>query len=169
VLWLISDGANWQVLDHKTTTAWTAYTPTLVGFGTPSAVDCFWRRNGDSMEVMGAWKAGTLAASVPTMSLPTGASIDSSKILSVTMRSHIGTLYGQVTTTAVTTPAASRGPWWVSVLTGDLTTVTMGADVDLDDAAANSIFRSQNATTVFVVNSTGFAIRFTAPISGWQP
>jgi hypothetical protein len=39
----------------------------------------------------------------------------------------------------------------------------------LDDAAANSIFRSQNATTVFVVNSTGFAIRFTAPISGWQP
>jgi hypothetical protein len=165
---IVNDNTKWRVIGHNSESGWLSYTPTISGFGSVTSVDFKYRRIGDSVEVMGAWKGGTNAASSPTISLPGGRSIDSSKILSVTMRSFVGVLYGMVTTTAINTPVTSRGPWWVSVLTSDLTTVFLGNDLDMDDSATDSLFRNQTAVAAFPTNSLGYAVRFTVPISGWQ-
>lgn len=51
---------------------WQEYTPTITGFGTVSAVDVFSRRVGDTLEVMGSFTAGTVAASSASISLGFG-------------------------------------------------------------------------------------------------
>lgn len=73
VLRLISDGSNWLILDSKTTTAWTSYTPSYAGFGTVSGHDTYWRRVGSSMFIKAQWTAGTVAATTATMTIPSGA------------------------------------------------------------------------------------------------
>jgi hypothetical protein len=43
-------------------TAWTAYTPTFTGYGTPTSVEFWSRRVGDMLEVKGSWVCGTTTA-----------------------------------------------------------------------------------------------------------
>lgn len=52
----ISDG------DIPTITPWVAYTPTFTGFGTPTNVNFYSRRNGNDLEIRGAFTAGTSTA-----------------------------------------------------------------------------------------------------------
>lgn len=48
---------------------WVAYTPTITGFGTVSAVSVYSRRAGDTLEVHGTFTAGTVAATTASISL----------------------------------------------------------------------------------------------------
>jgi len=50
-------------------TPWTAYTPTIVGFGTPTSVTFFSRRVGSNLEVRGTFTAGTSTAVTATATL----------------------------------------------------------------------------------------------------
>lgn len=76
-----SDGTNWVITNHYWSTAWTAYTPTLgTGFGTATNISYFYRRTGDEMQVRGTHTNGTVAGSLASVSLPSGASLDSAKI-----------------------------------------------------------------------------------------
>lgn len=108
---LISDNANWQVLNHYAQLIWTAYTPTIAGFGTAASVDFVWARSGQSIWIRGSFVSGTSTAVTGTVTLPgtinqTGGS------------RHAGIVYGNITTTATATPGATRGPWTVVLGSG---------------------------------------------------
>jgi hypothetical protein len=75
---LISDGADWYVIEHDIPSVWTSYTPTFTGFGTVSAVSFMWRRVGDCIELKGIWTAGTCTAVAGEMTLPSGITTHSS-------------------------------------------------------------------------------------------
>lgn len=76
---VISDGANWQVSEHKTATAWTSYTPaSSQGIGTPTTVTLYWRRQGDSMEMKGLLTVGTCTTAQALVALPSGYTAGSS-------------------------------------------------------------------------------------------
>jgi hypothetical protein len=59
---------------------WTAYTPTLSGFGTTSNVSFFYRRNGQNMQVRGSFTAGTTAGTAAQMTFPAGFTPDTTFI-----------------------------------------------------------------------------------------
>jgi hypothetical protein len=56
---------------------WTAYTPTLAGFTSPTSISCYYRRVGDSIEVQGRFVNGTPNATTVGIGLPTGMTIAS--------------------------------------------------------------------------------------------
>lgn len=63
---------------------WIAYTPTFsAGLGTVTSVSAWYRRVGDSIQVMANWSNGTVAASLASMTLPTGLNVDTSKLKTV--------------------------------------------------------------------------------------
>jgi hypothetical protein len=55
-------------------TAWQGYTPTLQGFGTPSAVEFEWRQVGENVEIRGKFTSGTPTAVEARIGLPAGLS-----------------------------------------------------------------------------------------------
>lgn len=59
---------------------WTSYTPTIVGFGSTSIDNIFYRIIGDTMEIQGSFLAGTCTGVEGYITLPTGYTIDSSKL-----------------------------------------------------------------------------------------
>lgn len=71
---LVSDGTNWFLVDQsKNISPWTAYTPTITSFGTPTGVNFTWRRVSDAFEIQGYFTAGTIPAATPGgISLPPG-------------------------------------------------------------------------------------------------
>lgn len=84
VLEVVSDNVNWQILEHKTNTATTAYTPTLSsgfgsGGGAPTDISFVWRRSGDRLIVNGTFKTGTINPAAASISLPAGLAIDPAK------------------------------------------------------------------------------------------
>lgn len=56
-------------------TKWTSYTPTTAALGTISAVNLFYRRVGDSLEISGEFTAGTTSASEAQIGIPSGLTI----------------------------------------------------------------------------------------------
>jgi hypothetical protein len=55
------------------TSEWTAYTPAFVqGIGTPSSYECFFRRNGDSLDLQCKIVIGTISANEMRVALPAG-------------------------------------------------------------------------------------------------
>lgn len=61
-------------------TPWTAYTPTHTGLGTVTSNIAHYRRVGSSLEVYGTVDSGTVTATPWTISLPSGLSLDTSKL-----------------------------------------------------------------------------------------
>lgn len=53
-------------------TDWTSYTPTFTGFGTATAIEFYYRRNGDTLEVTGNWTTGTVSGTEARVSFPSG-------------------------------------------------------------------------------------------------
>ncbi len=53
-----------------TITNWASYTPTLVGFGTPTNVNFNWKQIGDTVYVSGVFRMGTTTGVSATISLP---------------------------------------------------------------------------------------------------
>ena len=64
---------------------WTQYTTTLsAGLGGGTASTFYYKRLGDTLQIRGIFTTGTVAASTPTISLPAGLTIDTSKLPSST-------------------------------------------------------------------------------------
>jgi hypothetical protein len=60
---LTSNGAGaLPTFQTSATTSWVAYTPTFTGFGTPTSVNFYSRKNGDMLEIQGRFVAGTTTA-----------------------------------------------------------------------------------------------------------
>ena len=64
----------------QNSTDWVSYTPTFgAGWGTVTNIAFYYRRVGDSLQVQGTFTDGTVAASLGSISLPSGLSIDTTK------------------------------------------------------------------------------------------
>ena len=60
---LTSNGAGaLPTFQASATTSWVSYTPTFTGFGTPTSVNFYSRKNGDMLEIQGRFVAGTTTA-----------------------------------------------------------------------------------------------------------
>jgi hypothetical protein len=65
-------------------TEWQDYTPTISGFGTAASIAFKYRQVGKNIEVEGAFTAGTVAASLASITLPNSYTLESSEISSST-------------------------------------------------------------------------------------
>lgn len=78
---IISDGANWQILERKINESWISFTPTGA-FTTNTTYTGFYRRVGDSLEMIVKMAfAGAPNSVSSTINLPTGLTIDTAKIV----------------------------------------------------------------------------------------
>lgn len=72
---VISDGANWHIIDRKIPSTWTAFTPTG-GWSSNVTYTGFWRRVGTNMELQYAISAtGATTGTLGTVNMPTGYTI----------------------------------------------------------------------------------------------
>lgn len=127
-------------------TDWVSYTPTFTGFGTPTNVSFFWRRSGDSLEINATFTTGTCTATEARISLPSGLTIDVSKI-----SGNLVVGYGGL--------AGSTTP--VNVLaTGGHTYFRFGPNSNLSTIA-------NNASSIFS-NATAVSFQAFVPITGWS-
>lgn len=83
-----SDGSNWTIISHRSDVPWTSYQPSISGFGTTTSNEFYWRRRGDSLELLGKFVVGTPTADEARVGLPSGFVSDSSKIPSIRNIGH---------------------------------------------------------------------------------
>jgi hypothetical protein len=129
-------------------TDYQSYVPTITGFGTPTNVNCYYRRVGASLEAYGYFTSGTSTAVTAQINLPSGLLTSST----FTSGQEIGRAFrGNASATnnyvLLGTPAAS------TINFGILST-------------ANNPATSQNGSAI-AGSGDNFSFRFTVPIAGW--
>lgn len=126
-------GGNAVALGYSPTmVAWQSYTPTFsAGLGTVTGVTFFWRRNGDSMDIMGKFTTGAVLGSVVQISLPTGYTIDTRKMVT-------GLIVGNWARNA----AAS--PFFIILNSTDTTNVRVTVSSGLSEANGTSFGSSES-------------------------
>lgn len=75
---IVSDGANWVIVDRKIPSIWTSFTPTG-SFSTNTTYTGFWRRVGDSLEIQLNLAFSGAPAGSSTMNFPSGLTLDTAK------------------------------------------------------------------------------------------
>lgn len=76
-----------------TYSACAAYTPTFAGFGTATNVSFFWYQVGDTIFIRGTLKTATTAASTASFTIPSGKTIDTTKIPSATANTAMSGMF----------------------------------------------------------------------------
>lgn len=158
---IISDGANWQILEHYARTAPVAYTPTFAGLGTVTSVSYFWSRRGNYMKVGGSHANGTVAASLFSMTLPSSSALDSAIISLANTTASGGQLMGHWTGQG---GVSSQ----VAIVTATGTSTTLMYAGQVWNASSTSPLIPTNANS-FSYTSGLASIDFEVPISGWRP
>jgi hypothetical protein len=75
------DSSQLAVTPDQQNNPWTAYTPTYnANFGTVTKNTAYWRRVGETMEIKAYATCGTAGAGASTITIPTGYTIDTTKI-----------------------------------------------------------------------------------------
>lgn len=160
---IISDGSNWQIINHFIDSSWNSYTPTIsqasgtIGTNTPEG---YWRRVGSSIEVnFKVTFTGTGTWSDPKVLLPSGLSIANTLLLTGPNGYRV---IGQ----------CSLEDSGVSNYTGIIT---------WDTSSTRVILYLQNVASTYPVQASitqaapftwgsgdGFTGGFSAPITGWE-
>jgi len=146
VEWVIAG----SVVNVENITDWVDYTPTITGHGTVASVDFKYRRVGDSVEVHGKWTNGTPTAVESQIGLPSGLTIDSSKMATI---KNVGYLLRAVADTAAVE--------YLMLSTGGDTYFNIGKR----QSSVNPINPITGTSTLASEVLTFFA---TVPISGWS-
>lgn len=154
---LISDGSNWQILEHRVSSGWTTYTPTFTGYGTPASVGFTYRRMGDTLEVSGYYTTGTNTGVTVSITLPTGINIDTAKFTKGATTANPGQTVGNW----VINTAQSSGH--VVINTGTSTSL-----IYLGGLSGGANMETPQVGTIWG-NAAQMSIWFRVPISGWQP
>jgi len=176
-LTLVSDGSNWQILDHKANTGWVnAGTITIAGTttnptkGSTQATDkLWWRRDGDSAQVRFEFRqtssSGSAAGSGDYLfSLPSGMAINTSKLTAyATVEGSGYYITDNVIGNGMCFNGTNDGEGfavaydtqYIRLFVGDGTASNRGA-------VGSGYFPITNATT-------GYFLTATIPITDWQP
>lgn len=161
---LTSNGTDWFVIAQSSTIGlWTAYTPSLpAGWGTTTNQTFFYRRQGDSLQVRGSWVNGTVSASSAYIPLPTGLTIDSTKISTFLAYEMIGIFQASAVNGGAPLNTFDNG------LSDTLTLDTSNLDRVLVTYAGTTGngYSTANVTAVSGTNDSN-ALNFEVPISGW--
>lgn len=156
VLQVISNGANWEILEHQCDTPWSStYAITPTNFGTVSANSLKTRREGDSLRIRGGFTGGTMVASPGYLALLTGLAVDPAK---TDINVILGSLFRLSTVGATALFGTSFG----------MGLMYNGSDVDriyITNESASNALTTYNANN-FTANST-FSVDTTVAIDGW--
>lgn len=138
---------------------WTAYIPTFsAGFGAVTNIAYFWRRNGGNLEVQGSHTNGTTTATIGSISLPAGLSLDTTKIVinntTAAAGLRVGRSQGTGSASAQAEMVTATGTSTTLVYTGGGSTST----TELIPSGANGSGLSGG------VHSLSFIV----PIAGWS-
>lgn len=151
---VMSDNANWVILDRRIVSDWTAYTPTFTGFGTVTAITCRWRRAGANLEIAGTYTSGTSTAVEARISLPSGLVSASSSLLGtlnaagIQLRSAVG---------------AANVSYW-TLIEQSVAYITLGSTAG---GAGSGGLAKQNGSAV-VSNGETYSFTASIPITGWE-
>lgn len=159
---LISDGsATWCLVERTYPESWTSYTPTGSWVSNVTYTG-MWRRNGDSMEVQAQVACtGAPTAATLTINLPTGYTIDTTKLLS-TADTNFNPLAGSNVSIVQTGTQGYEG-----VVLYSSTTAVQPRTFNLPSGTAIT-GQVINATTPFTFANTHYvAMYFQVPITGW--
>lgn len=162
VVVLVSDNANWQVMQHHTATPAVAYTPTISnGWTVTGGTTKFtWQRNGSMMHVLGSFTTSASAANIGSVSLPANSIIDTT---------------GQLAnTTAAAGPIVGFFHNGAGNSAGGAAVLALGTSSTL---VYNANPTTANTTTTPQTGSAGncgiitgvCSVMFDVPISDWQP
>lgn len=138
---------------------WEEYTPSWgSGLGTVTLGKTFWKRSGDSMEVIGFGQTGSVTANSAYVSLPTGRQIDANKLSRVNAVAEQGQLVGS---------------WGGNDTNGHGHMLTA---TNTDDTVVYFSGNNNSNGQIFVTNafngviggSVFFSFKFKVPILGWS-
>lgn len=164
-----STGTIYRKTDAGTTTNWVllsataaisntaAATLTPNNFGTPSASSWTQRRIGDTAVFSGYFISGTPTAAIASISLPTGLTIDATKMATGTNQQAVGL----ATFIRTSTGTADQH---VAFYDGSDTTKIYLA---FQTGSPSGQFQKVNGN-VLVSAGQGYAVQFSVPISGWS-
>lgn len=158
---LFCTGAAWVEI-HRVVPeiVWTSYTPTITGFGTVTGVSVFVKRRGQNLLGKGYFITGTVAASLASLTLPTGLTINSSamELASATNAAcpNVGQFVG----------ASSANTRTTSSLLAAVTTSTSLLYFGPTPQSVNQLLPTNGSSVLG--NSEGCSFRFEIPISGWN-
>ena len=138
-----------------------SYTPTFgAGFGTVTNSSGRYKRVGDHVEIIVSCTTGTVAASLATISLPSGLSIDASKLNINNTTANPGSLVGQYNTSQPT--AGMIG----NIVTAPATSTSLIYIADRDGNAGAHLTPVNGSTTLS--SSAVFSATVRVPILGWS-
>ncbi len=136
---------------------WQSYTPTVsAGFGTATNISARYRRIGDSIEIQGSHTNGTVAASLASISLPSGLSLDSAKLSITNTTANPGNMVGNWSASN----ASGQFGFAVTAPSTSTTLIYFGGN---NSVAAK--LTPQNGSAMSD-SSVVFAYRFVVPIAG---
>lgn len=166
---IVSDGANWVVLQHEAITPWASYSVVITGRTSnptrPTVVDyemARWRRIGSDLEFEFDYYAAALAGAavgsgVYDYSLPTGVTADSGQ-KNISTNSNTGSSVGLASWFSSSQNRNFNGICTISTST----TIALNAGADGFPAGDQSdVFGPLNDTTAI-------RIKATIPITGWN-
>ena len=158
-LQIVSDGANWKILQRQIPSEYVSYTPTLGIVGGTPTTQAFWRRLGDSIEInFRIVYAGTATSGNFTLSLPLGLTIDTTKLTLTNHYSPFGFMQAN---------DAGAVLYFCSIHYASSTTITAWS---MDASIARLCLGTQiNFNTPFAIGTTDvLAGNFRLPITDWE-
>jgi hypothetical protein len=164
----VADSSN-LIVQVVNSTSWdiraNASTITPVNFGTITVPVWNTRRAGDTLEAVGSFTSGTLAAVSASFTLPAGLTIDTTKLPSNAAGTVVGMIYGPNSAAANQnmTYAVSGGTSNGGFLFYDGSTST---SIFAGEFSTNTTLVKSNASSLF--NAGPFTLNFRVPISGWS-
>lgn len=137
-------------------TDWISYTPILTNFGTATNVSVYYKREADTLEVRGYFTSGTLTSGNFQIGIPTGLTIDFTKIAN---NNSIGVLERLASSAYA---SASSGPFPVYVNSA-VSSITVSASYTAASQTAFTALGNGQASS-----GDSFAFQFRVPIIGWS-
>ena len=140
-----------------TITNWGAETVTINGLGTAVLLSCLSRRIGDTIYIKGSFQTGTTSLVTSSISLPSGITIDSTKLPTLISQA-LGTYYVQAASLAQIYPA-NAGTIFFD--TTDTSKVYFANQV-----GTNSFVKVTGSSSI--PSNTNISFDFTVPVVGWS-
>jgi hypothetical protein len=157
---LVSDGSNWIILNRHIDQKISSYTPTFVGFGTVTNIECVWWREGKNIHGRGKFTAGTPTAVIASLSLPSAAlNSENTPILpSIAVA-------GKYANEAGGAALGNKGGF--TLVTPVVNVINFG-DINLfGTSTSNTVLTAKLATTL-VSSGDEIGFDFTVPIQNWE-
>jgi hypothetical protein len=156
---IVSDGANWRVLDHHIDGQINVYTPTFTGFGTVSDVEFVWWRQGKNIHVRGKFTSGTPTAVIAAVSMPSGINSEGSPIIpSITIA---GTYVNEAGGAAL----GNKGG--MTLITPTVNNINFGDINTFGGGTSNTTLTAKLATTL-VSSGDDIALNFVTQVQFWE-